>query len=135
MANAEKTAPLKKEFIEIDGEKVETGSKEHTLLTMEFDPFKRYVFELANKIPPRDLPVMNVRTNRPVDHQEFIPYRNLVFTSQIIWQGRRRMVRYYDGCDSIFFDKQPKEKEVIETLLKQTQRREFIYGKYAPQGF
>src|SRR6516225_9962874 len=101
MANAEATAPSKQKFIDIEGEKVVEGSNEHKLLSMEFEPLKRYVFELAKKLPQRELPVINVRTHKPVEHQEFNPQRNLVFTSQIIWQGRRRMVRYYDGCDTI----------------------------------
>lgn len=136
MANAEKTAPLKKEqkFIEIEGESVVDNSKEHLVLAQEFDPFKKYVFELANRNPTRDLPVMNARTHKAVDHQDFIPSRNLVYTSQVVWNGRRRMVRYYDGCDSIFFDKQPKEPEVIKMLLAQTQRREFNHGKFACDG-
>jgi hypothetical protein len=139
MANADvKSAPSitsEVKWVEVEGEKVIEGSKEHKVLSQEFDPEKRYVFELANKNPPRALPVMNFRTNKAVDDQPFNPLRNVVFTSQIVWNGRRRIVRFYDGCETIFFDRQPKEKEVIDMLIKQTQRREFVYGKFSCYGF
>ena len=127
-----KTASLatnKKEFIEIEGEKVVPESKEHKFLEQEFDPFRKYVFELAAPLQPRRHPVIDSRTNRAIDDRKFIPFTNLVFTAGIIWNGRRRMIRYYDGCDTIFMDKQPKEKEIIDMMNKQTRRREFIDGK------
>ncbi len=138
MTHAEtKTASLakdEKKFIDIEGEKVVEGSKEHSLLSQEFEPFKKYVFELATQVHPRRHPVMNVRTNRPVEHRKHTPVTNLVFTSGIIWNGRRRMIRYYDGCDTIFMDKQPKEKEIIDMMNRQTRRREFIDGKFIVEG-
>lgn len=136
MAEATQTAPLKKEKtkITVEGEEVIEDSKEHLALSKEFDPYKRYVFELAAKIPPRELPIINARTNRAIEQQEYPPNRNMVYTSQIIWNGRRRMIRYYDGCDSIFFDKQPKEKEIVQMLIGQTRRREFIWGKMVIEG-
>lgn len=92
------------------------------------------MFELADENPVRNHPVIDMHSMRPAPHKPFKPYQNLVFTSMIIWKGQRRMVRYYDGCDSIFADEQPKEKDVIEQFSKQTRRREFIDGKFGCYG-
>ena len=139
MANAEtlKSAPevTKPTKVTVEGEEVVVGSHEHKVLSQEFDQAKRYVFELAKRNEPRRLPVINFRTGRAVEEQPFRPLHNIVLTSNIIWNGRRRIIRYYDGCDSVFYDKQPKEKEVIETLIRQTQRREFLNGSIAIQGY
>lgn len=115
------------------GEEVEKGSKEHIALTQEFDSNKNYVFQLANENLVRELPVIMVsqdrRINRPEPHKKFKPWQNIVFSSQIVWKNQRRNIRYYDGCGTIFQDKQPKEKEMIEMLIRQTQQRAFIDGK------
>jgi hypothetical protein len=138
---ATKTAPkekVEKVEIELEGwnEKVFEGSKEHLALTQEFDPFKKYMFELANENPERELPVLEVIGTRsiPIRHQKYKPFLNIVFTSQIIWKGQRRILRYYDGCDTIFADKQPKEKETIDQFVKQTKRRDFLEGKFGANG-
>lgn len=141
MANAT-TAPLKKEqkIIKIwegsAAEDVVEGSKEHFELTREFDPFKKYMFELANENMERELPVMIVRGTKSfvAPHQRFKPYQNIVLTSQIIWKGQRRILRYYDGCETIFADKQSKEKETIDQFVKQTKHREFLEGKFGCYG-
>lgn len=129
MAQAVVTAPSKKEG-------ATTRSKEEIALSQVFDPKRKYMFELAVKNPEREHPVINMVTKRPAQHQDFPPYRNIVLTSQVVWNGKgilsnnvwtgRRMLRYYDGCETIFQDEQPKEKETIEQLIKQTD-----YSKYA----
>ena len=124
MANAQ-TAPLK--------EKVEYQA-EVDFLAQKFDPKVKYMFELAVKNPKRELPVIDMRRNRPAPHQEFKPSQNIVFTSQIIWKGQRRMVRYYDGCDTIFVDEQPKDRETIEQYIRQTKKRNFLEGKFGCYG-
>lgn len=138
MANALTKAPLKEEVkkVIIEGEEVVEGSNEHKALSQEFDPNKRYMFQLAEENIQRELPVYEVRDNRatPVPHKKFKPYQNVVMTSQIVWQNRRRMIRYYDGCDSIFVDKQPKEKEMIDQLIKQSRPRSFNDGKFGCHG-
>lgn len=128
------TAPQKKvEIVTIwEGEiaeQVEKGSKEHKALSQEFDHTIKYMFELAQQNPERDLPVINMVTKRPISHVKFSPYRNLILTSQIVWKGQRRTIRYYDGCSTIFSDKQPKDKELIDTLIKQSRPQRFIDGK------
>jgi len=138
MANALAKAPsIKnvKEFIEVDGIKVIEGSTEHSYLIQEYDPKKRYVFELAAKNLDLGLPVINMRTNRAEPHKEYKPFQNLVFTSQIVWNNGRVGIRYYDGCESIFISQQPKEKDVIDQLIKQTRRRNFIDGKLVVDGY
>lgn len=134
MANAEKTAPLSKEGKEAVSK---IKSKEDRVLEqikVGFDPDKKYMFQLAYETPEREQPVVDMVTKRTIKHQPFKPYQNIVFTSQITWNKGRRMIRYYDGCDSIFVDEQPKEKESIEQFIRQTRRREFIDGKFGVHG-
>jgi hypothetical protein len=129
MADAKQTlAPSKKE------EKKWLVEEEY--LNMEFDPGKKYMFELATQNPERELPVLEVdgQRSRPIPTDKFPPYRNIVLTSQIIWKGQRRIVRYYDGCSSIFADEQPKDKEEVDQYIKTTRRREFIKGKFGCYG-
>ena len=123
MANALKDAPKVKEL-----------TKEEIFLSQTFDANKKYMFELAQKVPEREHPVWNMATHRPAPHKEYNPYRNIVLTSQIIWNGQRRMVRYYDGCDSIFVDEQPKDKETIDQFISQTKKKHFEEGKFGCYG-
>lgn len=131
MANASvKEAPVKE-----TGAKTEkVPSKEERFLAQVFEPEKKYMFELAEENPERQLPVIDMHTKRAAAQPKFRPYQNIVMTAQIIWKGQRRGVRYYDGCDSIFIDEQPKDKDAIEQFIRQTQRRQFIDGKYGCYG-
>ena len=52
-----KAAPL---IIEVLGQKVTKDSKEHKALTMEFEAGKKYMFELAEQVPPREDEVVDV---------------------------------------------------------------------------
>lgn len=138
MANAQLEAPLKKEkkIIDIDGEKVTEGSSEHLFLTTVFDVDKKYMFNLATPNPIRELPVMDARTNRPDGHQQFKPSQNIVLSSQIVWNGQRRNIRYYDGCTTLFTDGQPKDKDVVDQLIKSTNKNKykFLNGKFGVYG-
>lgn len=137
MANAVETAPLKKEqeFVEVNGQKVKEDSNEHRALMQEFEVEKKYVFQLAAENLESDKPVLDARTNRALPHKPFKPFQNLVMTSQIVWNGGRVGVRYYDGCESIFVSQQPKEKDVIDQLIQQTRRRNFLDGKLIVEGY
>lgn len=129
MANASvKEAPLKENGLKDEWE------KETAFLAQKFNPKKKYMFELAEENPVRELPVIDMVTHRPAPHKKFKPYQNIVFTSQIIWKGERRILRYYDGCTSIFADEQPKDKDVIDQLIKQTKGRFFADGKFGCYG-
>lgn len=135
MANATAIAPSKKdEIVEIEGHSVKKGSKEHVFLITEFDADKKYMFELAEPNLERELPIIDVREKRPVPHQKFKPYQNIVLTSQIVWNGSRVNIRYYDGCDSIFVSQQPKEKDTIDQFIKQTRVRAFLEGRFGVMG-
>lgn len=105
-------------------------------LAMEFDPQKKYMFELAVQNAERELPVIEVegQKSRPIPTEKYKPYQNIVLTSQIIWKGQRRILRYYDGCSSIFADEQPKDKEEIDQFIKVTQPRAFLKGKFGAYG-
>jgi hypothetical protein len=116
-------------------QKTKTLSKEETFLALTFDPDIKYMFELAEPNMPRQLPVIDMHTKRPAPEKAFKPYRNICYTSMIIWKGQRRGVRYYDGCDSIFVDEQPKDKDLIEQFIRQTPRRNFIDGKWGCNGY
>lgn len=132
MAEATQVAPSKKGAV---NKEKEGPTKEESMMAMVFDPDKKYMFELAKEAPERALPVWNVNANRPAVHRKYKPYQNIVYTSQVVWNGNRRMLRYYDGCTTIFSDEQPRDKESIEQFIKQTQSRAFHDGKFGAYGY
>jgi len=127
------TAPLKKEK---SSQEEKVLSKEDIALNQEFDPNKVYVFELANEVVERELPVYEIQGKRQyaMKPRKHNLYQNLVMSSQVSWNNRRRNLRYYDGCTTIFGDEQSEKREDIETYMKQTRRREFLDGKLAIRG-
>lgn len=150
MADAQEiVAPLKKEvltktepeFVEIDGEKIRKGSNEYLFLTKEFDPLKKYMFELADELPAPTYPVIETtksgRVNIPLKHNRFIPKRNIILTSQIVWNNARRTIRYYEGCTTIFVDKQPQDKATIDQLVAGTNKNKFLFieGEWGCMGY
>lgn len=129
MANAaQQTAPVKKATA--------TESDENIALNQVFDTQKKYVFELVQQNEERELPVLFVQGQKSsiAPHKKFSPYRNIVLTSQVVWNGQRRTIRYYDGCTSIFVDEQPKEKETVDQFIAQSKRRSFQEGKFSCHG-
>lgn len=150
-----KDAPLKKEglskeikWIEIGEdfglsipEKVREGSNEHIYLTQTFDSTKKYMFELADELPEPTYPVIETtksgRVNIALKHQKFTPKRNIILTSQIIWNGQRRNIRYYDGCNTIFVDKQPQDKAVVDQMIQSTNKNKFFFidGEWGCMGY
>lgn len=120
-------------------EKIDDNDKwpvEAAYLAMEFDPQKKYMFELAVQNAERELPVIEVdgQKSRAIPTERYKPYQNIVLTSQVIWKGQRRILRYYDGCSSIFADEQPKDKAEIDQFIKVTQPRAFLKGKFGAYG-
>lgn len=137
LAPKKQTLPKKTATVEVQKPAQEERFKlEAEYLAMEFDPFKKYMFELATENLERELPVIGIvgQKARSEPHKRFKPYQNMVYTSQIIWKGQRRIVRYYDGCSSIFADEQPKDKEEIDAFIKSTKRRDFLEGKFGCYG-
>lgn len=141
MANAlVKDAPSKPKEVEVEllghKYKVKEKSNEYNALTMEFNPDIKYMFNLAEESLPREFPIMEVvnRRTQPIPHQKWKPFQNIVYTSQIVWNNSRTVIRYYDGCDTLFVANQPKEKDVIDQMIKQTKKRAFLEGKFGCHG-
>ncbi len=133
-----KDAPLKSkssEMVEILGVKVKVGSREENALSQEFDPKKKYVFQLANENMPFELPIWDMRLKRAVPDKKYKPSQNLVMTSQIVWNGARTNLRYYDGCETPFVSAQPREKDQIDQLIQQTKKRNFLDGTLIVEGY
>lgn len=120
-------------------EKVLEGSNEYNYLTQTFDTEKKYMFELAEVSSPLEHPSYLVsgdgRFSSQLAPKKFIKNRNLIFSSQVVWNGQRRNIRYYDGCTTIFVDKQPQDRETINGLISQTRRRDFVDGKLGIYGY
>lgn len=112
------------------------GPLEQEWLTKKFDAKKKYMFELALENDIRELPIMMVQNNKATvePHKKWKPFQNLVYTSQIVWNGERRAIRYYDGCTTLFVDEQPKDKDLIDGFMKSTKRRSFLEGKFGCHG-
>lgn len=131
MADANNKTPLAPEKKETPN-KEERYKLERTYLEEDYDVKKKYMFELATENLERDLPVIGMvgQKAKPEPHRRFKPYQNLVLTSQVIWKGQRRVLRYYDGCTSIFADEQTKDKDEISEFRAQTKPRHFNDGKF-----
>jgi hypothetical protein len=136
LLNSEIMADAKLTLAPSKDQKDERFKAERLALEQEFDINKKYVFQLAIENLERELPVIGMVGQKAAaePHKKFKPYQNIVLTSQIVWKGQRRMLRYYDGCESIFVDEQPKDKELIDQLIKQTQPRAFLEGKFGCHG-
>lgn len=132
MAHAKNAPLITDDLLSANNEKFKL---EKEYLKMEFDPKVRYMFKLVQSNPERTRPVVDYRTGLPIPKKEHRPFQNLVLTSQIVWEGKRVNIRYYDGCDSIFSSEQPKEKELIDQLIAQTKKRNFLDGKLIVEGY
>jgi hypothetical protein len=85
--------------------------------------------------------VFDAITGRPIEIVEYKPYQNILLESAIIWDGSdgkpkgRRQIRYYDGCESIFVDEQPKDKETISAFQSATRQIHLQYGYVKVYGY
>lgn len=147
MADASPQAPTKRAEKTTKQLHFETCER---ILKQVFDTEKKYVFQLAAQNMERQLPVYEIENNRstPITTKKFKPKQNIVFTSQIVWpdglkdpwSGKERkqgryIIRYYDGCSTLFIDDQPQDRVTVEQLMKQTQYREFLDGKFGVNGY
>lgn len=113
-------------------------------LTPILDASTKHVYVLCNENPERDAPIILIEGNREnrIRGNKFKPYLNLLMRSSIFWNGDednkpqgwgdyepgKRLIRYYDGCTSLFPEDQPKERETIEQLMNSTRQRVFANG-------
>ncbi len=106
-------------------------SKEDMILEqlgIEIELGRKYMFELVDENPDREYPVIDMREKRNMPKKKHKPFRNMVLTSQIVWGKSRTIIRYYDGCETIFASDQPKDKDAIDQYIKQTAPRNFLNG-------
>lgn len=128
MANAKKTAPLSNDDVEVlDEPKLSFEDEMLAELGIELEPKRKYMFELAQENPIREMPIVDMREKRNLAHKKFKPYNNIIFTSQIVYNKQRVTIRYYDGCDTLLVSKQPKEKEVVDQLINQTRAKNYHF--------
>lgn len=112
----------------------------------EEDFGKRFGYQLARANDDRGL-IYDGVTGREMKSKEYRPRVNVLLRSSIIWDGSdavyevkdpktgkydensklisghrkgRQIIRYYDGCTSLFEDEQPKDIEVIKRLVDST---------------
>lgn len=119
--------------------------------TEEVDYNQRFMYVLAEK-NDRLGGVYDAKTNREITGSSYKPYRNLLLTCAILWdgsdlvldeQGRilsgfpkgKRHICYYDGCSSIFVDEQPKENATRTKLLEATRQISFNNGYLSVFGY
>lgn len=147
MAEATPQAPIKQAVKTADQIRLE---KCKAVIEQSFEIDKKYMFQLAVENLERDMPVVEIindRAARSLPHKKFKPSQNIVYTSQIVWpkglkdpwsnkerNAGRYIIRYYDGCTTLFMDGQPQDRETIEQLRKQTKERRFLDGKFGCHG-
>lgn len=104
-----------------------------------------YVLSMKNEARGR---VYN-ENGEKIPDQEYPTRKNVLLKSSIVWaketndpfiEGKKRkagrhLIRYYDGCTTLFVDDQPKDKETVEQLLKGTRELYFINGYLAVYGY
>lgn len=112
-----------------------TATKETNILP---DLNTKYAYVLPEKNEKRN----NVfdENGRQRQEPEYKPRLNLLLRSSILWPGGkdpfsgkdraagRYLIRYYDGCDTLFVDNQPKDKETIEQFVNNTRELYFLNG-------
>jgi len=112
-----------------------TSQKEATILP---DLNTKYAYVLPEKNEKKN----NVfdEKGRPRQEPEYKPRLNLILRSSILWPGGkdpfsgkertqgRYLIRYYDGCSTLFIDEQPKDKESIDQFVSNTREMYFLNG-------
>lgn len=113
----------------------------------ELDVLRKYTYVLSLKNEARGR-VFDENGNRRPD-PEYPPRRNLLYRSSIVWpkdtydpfnpekvrKAGRHLIRYYDGCTTLFVDDQPSQKDVIDQLVSSTKDRWFENGYLAVFGY
>ncbi len=114
--------------------------KEKVLQATDIDINTKYVYHMYNKNEKRGRVFDEHGT--PRGEPEYPPRRNVLLRSSILWPGGKdpfsgkerakgkHLIRYYDGCTTLFVDEQPREKDIIEQLVSNT-REVVLLGGYA----
>ena len=105
----------------------------------------KYVYVLAEKNEKRGR--IYDEHGAPRGESDYKPRRNLLLRSSIKWPGGkdpfsgkernagRHLIRYYDGCTTLFIDDQPKDKETIDQLCNNTRELSFLHGYLSVYGY
>lgn len=99
---------------------------------------EKYVYYLVNKNPQLNNTV-EIRSNKTVPTEDYPPTVTIPNQSSVAWPGGKDwdgenrprglyIIRYYVGCSSLFADKQPKDKDILEQFLKNP-GNEITFGK------
>jgi hypothetical protein len=79
----------------------------------------------------------------PIKDPEYSKRRNLLLRSSVNWRGDkdpftgkdrpkgRYLIRYYDGCTTLFIDDQPKDPAMLEPMMAGTRELHFNHGYLA----
>lgn len=101
---------------------------------------RRHVYQAVETNPPRGM-VYEGMSSRPAPEPKYKPFRNLLKRSTIIWDGSdgkpagRRILRYYDGCTTLFVDEQPIDKETIDGFVANTRPLALVQGEVVVYGY
>ena len=113
----------------------------------EFPENMKYTYVLAFKNEARGR-VFDENGNKRGD-AEYPSRRNVLLRSSIVWPkdtkdpfnpdkprtAGRHLIRYYDGCSTLFVDDQPRERETIDQLVNSTRDLYFIHGYLEIQSY
>lgn len=122
------------------------------LSTTNVDVNTRYAYVLLNKNGKRG--GIFDENGRPVGEQEYKTFLNVLTESSILWPGGidpftkdengkggverpagKYFIRYYDGCTTLFKDKQPQDKATIDSLTVATNQKAFSHGYLFVEGY
>jgi len=105
----------------------------------------KYAYVLAEENQPRGR--VYDENGMPRNEVKYKPYLNAILRSSINWDGSadpysgkprsagRHLIRYYDGCTTLFMDDQPKDKETIDQFITSTRDVVFSHGYYFVYGY
>jgi hypothetical protein len=137
-----------------------TGRKKKAVATDMDKLTSRFGYVLFKKNDPRGK-IYDGKTGIPLQDKEYKPRQNVLYRSSIIWDGSdavyevkndkgeydtnsrlisghrpgKQIIRYYEGCTSLFEDEQPKDRDVISQLVESTPERFFADGYLFVYGY